>query len=70
MKVNLSLGKNEIWAEVFTHSTRFNRENIILDCNTVECSSTGIECSRCVFEGGEGGSEYLLNILEEEGRIK
>ena len=67
MKVNLSLGKNEIWAEAFARSTRFVRENKILDCNTVKCSSTGIECSRCVFEGG---SEYLLNILEEVGRIK
>ena len=70
MKVNLSLGKNEIWAEAFTRSSRFDRENKILDCNTVKCSSTGIECSRCLFEGGEGGSEYLLNILEEAGRIK
>ena len=70
MKVNVSLGKNEIWAEAFTRSSRFNRDNIILDCNTVECSSIGIECSRWLCEGGEGGSEYLLNRLEEAGRIK
>ena len=71
MKVNLSLGKEEVWVDVFTYSTRFDieakRKVKIVDCNTIECISSNIDCNRCIFKGG---SEYLLKVLEEVGRVK
>ena len=67
MKFNLSLGKEEVWVDGFTYSTRFDGEDKIVDCNTIECNHSNMDCDRCMFKGG---SEYLLKVLEEVGRVK
>lgn len=67
MKFNLSLGKEEVWVYGFTHSTKLEGKDKIVDCNTIECIFSNIDCNRCIFKGG---SEYLLKVLEEVGRVK
>ena len=37
MKFNLSLGKEEVWVDGFTYSTKFDGEAKIVDCNTIKC---------------------------------
>ena len=67
MKVNLSLGKEEVWVDGFTYSTKFDGEAKIVDCNTIKCSHSKMSCDKCIFKGG---SEYSLQVLEEVGRVK
>ena len=73
MKVNINLGKKEVWIDCTTsirkRKYQSEKEDLqIIDCHTVFCTQhKDICCGKCIFKDG---SYYTLEALLEAERVQ